>query len=544
MRLALFHPLLPQPDGVLGSKPALQTRTHFRFPRIARWLLIALVAWPGLTSSLVAQTDEPTPAPKPNPPAEEENPPVVQTPKKGGKRHRPPTRIHSTGNERVEIGKDVVVRKGETVSGLVVIAADATVDGTVQGDLVVISGTAKVNGRVDHDLVTILGSASLGPEAQIGQNAVVVGGPLKINPAATIGGEQTVVALGPMVPNLMGLQKWLTKGLFLARPFPPQVHWVWIIAGVCLLVYLALTVVFPRPVLACVDALERQPVASFLVGVLLFVLVGPLLFLLVVSVAGILVIPFLALALIAATIFGKIAVYSYAGQQVGRQVHIPEPSLPLMLIIGAVLFYLLYMVPVLGFAVWGLVTLLGLGAVLLAAFGSFRRDEALAYAPPQLAFAAPAVASFPPAPEAAPAGSAPITATAAPPVTPIDFALLPHVGFWRRALATILDFLLLCLLIHVTGPLFLLLWLAYHVGMWAWRGTTVGGIVLGLKIVRQDGKPIDFGVALVRGLAAFFSAFALFLGFFWAGWDREKQSWHDKIAGTIIVRVPKGYPLI
>jgi uncharacterized RDD family membrane protein YckC len=36
----------------------------------------------------------------------------------------------------------------------------------------------------------------------------------------------------------------------------------------------------------------------------------------------------------------------------------------------------------------------------------------------------------------------------------------------------------------------------------------------------------------------------LFLGFFWAGWTREKTAWHDLIAGTVIVRMPRGIPLL
>jgi uncharacterized RDD family membrane protein YckC len=55
---------------------------------------------------------------------------------------------------------------------------------------------------------------------------------------------------------------------------------------------------------------------------------------------------------------------------------------------------------------------------------------------------------------------------------------------------------------------------------------------------------MTFATAFVRCLAGFFSAVTLFLGFFWAGWDREKQSWHDKIAGTTMVRLPKGVSLI
>jgi uncharacterized RDD family membrane protein YckC len=382
----------------------------------------------------------------------------------------------------------------------------------------------------------VLGAVKLGPDARVRRDVVVVAGPLEAHPDASIGGQQTVVALGEVIPDFMWLQNWVTKGLFLARPLPPQVTWVWILAALFLLLYLALTVMFPRPVLACVSALEQQPVASFFVGILLFVLLGPLLFLLTVSVAGILVIPFLICALIAAALFGKITVYTYAGQQVGRQLASSELGLPLVLIIGALLFYLIYMVPVLGFAVWGVVTLVGLGAVLLAAFGSFRSQETPDYVPAQ------AVALNPPAEPAAEGGVA--TETAPPAIASRDVVLLPRVGFWRRFFATGLDFLLLGLLIPRLGNWFILLWAAYHVAMWTWKATTIGGIVMSIQIVRADGQPINFAVALVRCLSSFFSAFALFLGFFWAGWDRERQSWHDKIAGTTIVKVPKGVSLI
>jgi uncharacterized RDD family membrane protein YckC len=86
--------------------------------------------------------------------------------------------------------------------------------------------------------------------------------------------------------------------------------------------------------------------------------------------------------------------------------------------------------------------------------------------------------------------------------------------------------------------------LAYHVGMWAWKGTTLGGIVLGLKVVRLDGRPLDWSVALVRALSCFVSLAAFGLGFFWASWSAERQSWHDMIAGTTIVKLAKTVPLI
>jgi uncharacterized RDD family membrane protein YckC len=34
------------------------------------------------------------------------------------------------------------------------------------------------------------------------------------------------------------------------------------------------------------------------------------------------------------------------------------------------------------------------------------------------------------------------------------------------------------------------------------------------------------------------------LGFIWIAFDAEKQGWHDKIAGTVVVQLPKGSPLV
>ena len=125
-----------------------------------------------------------------------------------------------------------------------------------------------------------------------------------------------------------------------------------------------------------------------------------------------------------------------------------------------------------------------------------------------------------------------------------DRAVLPRVGFWLRLAATTLDFILLCWIIPIAGPLFILAWFAYHIGMWTCKGTTIGGIVCQLKIVRIDGRDLDFGVALVRSLGSVLSFMALCLGFFWAGWDKERQAWHDVIAGTTIVKLPKGVSLV
>ncbi len=80
--------------------------------------------------------------------------------------------------------------------------------------------------------------------------------------------------------------------------------------------------------------------------------------------------------------------------------------------------------------------------------------------------------------------------------------------------------------------------------MWAMKGTTIGGIICGLKVVRLDDRKVDWIVAVVRGLGGFLSLAVAGLGFLWVAFDDQKQSWHDKIAGTTIVRVPRGMALL
>jgi uncharacterized RDD family membrane protein YckC len=132
--------------------------------------------------------------------------------------------------------------------------------------------------------------------------------------------------------------------------------------------------------------------------------------------------------------------------------------------------------------------------------------------------------------------------------TPSIVATLPHASFRDRAAAGILDLILVVLAYQLLSEFrrpngFLLLLLVYTIGFWAWKGTTVGGIICQLRVVRVDGTPLRFVDALVRGLAAIFSLAVVGLGMFWILRDPERQAWHDRIAGTYVVKVPRNWPL-
>jgi uncharacterized RDD family membrane protein YckC len=446
--------------------------------------------------------------------------------------------------EIVKLGGEVIIARGEEARDVVIVFGSVRVEGWVRGDMVVVGGSAYVDGVIEGNLVVPLGKLTLGPDAEVEGDLVVVLGELSVDPGAIIGGERfelTLSALEAHLPPMTGLRRWVMEGVILGRLLPHQPGWWWWFASACAILLVVTALIFPRPIAYGVNALETRPLGSFFLGLLVFLLFGPLLLLLVATGVGILVVPFVLCGGCVAYFLGKAAVYQYLGRQVGRQTGLAFLQLPLLaLLLGIALFYAMYVIPVVGLLAWLLAGLLGLGAVVLAFFDAFRADGA---APIRIVAAPPVFAL----PTGGTLGvSAPPLIPGQPPVPPVvEPGSLARVGFWMRLLATFIDLLLVGALTSMIqrGAWFLPLWMAYHIGFWAWRGTTVGGVVLGLKIVRGDGRDIDFPIALIRCLSSFLSAMALFIGFFWAGWTRERVAWHDQIAGTIVVKMPRGVPL-
>jgi uncharacterized RDD family membrane protein YckC len=493
--------------------------------------------------------------------------------------------IEGFGQPHPVIFSDYALGKKNTNYGdLLVIRGDARIDGDLEGNMITILGDATINGTVSRDVQVVMGSLKLGPHAQVGGNVVVVGGNLERAPGSRINQEADVIPGNN--PIFKGATDWLNQGLVLGRPFPPNLGWVWVIAGICLLVNLVLLLIFPRPIEACVTTMESRALTSFLVGMLAKLLIGLFVLLLAFSVVGLIAVPFLGAAYFIATMLGKVTTYRYVGGQFGKLIGVGALQNPLAgLILGSALFYLLYMVPYLGFLAYGFAGLFGFGAVVLATFHQFRterRAAASTVAPGPGPIPGPG-SSAPPAENPAAGGGAPFGASSpfgahspftagtrpAPSAAPFapppaahsaaEILTMARSGFWVRLLATTLDLALFLITFGIFihpgrmdrdflgldwWDITLILWLAYHVCFWKWRGTTIGGIILGIKLVRVDGRPLDFPVALVRALASVLSFFVLCLGFFWAGFSHDKQSWHDKIAGTVMVKVPRGLSLV
>jgi uncharacterized RDD family membrane protein YckC len=133
-----------------------------------------------------------------------------------------------------------------------------------------------------------------------------------------------------------------------------------------------------------------------------------------------------------------------------------------------------------------------------------------------------------------------------------------YAGFWVRVGATALDLLVFTLIsvpllyaIHGRGyfqsevparglvdflNMFVLPNLIVPL-LWVLCGATPGKMAVSAKIVdARTGKKPTLRQCLLRFVGCYLSLLLLGLGFFWIAVDRKKQGWHDKLAGTVVVR--------
>jgi uncharacterized RDD family membrane protein YckC len=507
----------------------------------------------------------------------------------------------------VAIGGDTIIGPDAKVGGeAVAIFGKLSVKGQVSDEAVSVFGGVYIDGHVGQEVVSVLGNLELGPNAVVDGDIVVIGGQFKADPKAVVRGNRVNVPVLGTWNNADGLVTWFKKCLMLGRPlaFARGLGFAWAFAFAFFALYVLIALIFRSGVDKCVTTLETRPGSSILAAILSILLTPVVIVLLCVTVIGIVAVPFLALGLICAGLVGKTVMLAWVGRRITKFFGDgPLSHTAFAVIVGGAIVLLLYCVPVVGMLVQKSFDLLGFGVVIYTVMLANKREKPPApprapVAPmpvtpmptpiaPAPAFSAPLSAVAPsvtapampmtsagfgatgaasepiatgalpvvPPPSAEPPPSAFAAAAAVPPFVPvqpasavvISAAINLRAGFLIRLAALALDVVLwgiIAGILHIHGPL-LLPWLAiYGAVMWKFKGTTIGGVVCGLKIVRIDDRPIDWATAIVRALGCFLSLAVVGLGFLWVAIDEDKQSWHDKIAGTTVVRVPKGTSLI
>ncbi len=137
-----------------------------------------------------------------------------------------------------------------------------------------------------------------------------------------------------------------------------------------------------------------------------------------------------------------------------------------------------------------------------------------------------------------------------------------YVGFWTRFAASIIDTIIL---IMITFPILFLIyggeyfysgesvqgWLDVIISyvfpilaiilFWLYKSATPGKIALLAKVVdEKTGNKLSVKQAIIRYVGYYISLLPLGLGFLWIAMDKKKQGWHDKLAGSVVIRVNAG----
>jgi uncharacterized RDD family membrane protein YckC len=133
-----------------------------------------------------------------------------------------------------------------------------------------------------------------------------------------------------------------------------------------------------------------------------------------------------------------------------------------------------------------------------------------------------------------------------------------YVGFWARVGAAIIDSILMAIILvpiarafgvgtdlesamRLDSPANILvngiLPAIAVILFWVYRQATPGKMAIGAKIVdaKTLGKP-STGQLIGRYFSYYLSTIVFLLGFIWVGFDSRKQGWHDKLAGTLVIR--------
>lgn len=149
-----------------------------------------------------------------------------------------------------------------------------------------------------------------------------------------------------------------------------------------------------------------------------------------------------------------------------------------------------------------------------------------------------------------------------------------YAGFWIRAVARVIDLILLLAAFNLfflgdrmgadagwwapsgfeegvsfgrfsaenvaRGVFFLCFPVIYYVYLHGAYGQTFGKMAVRIKVLNEDGTPIDYRKAFLRWLGYFLCDLTLDLGYVWAAFDPRKQGLHDKLCKTIVVHENPG----
>jgi uncharacterized RDD family membrane protein YckC len=119
-------------------------------------------------------------------------------------------------------------------------------------------------------------------------------------------------------------------------------------------------------------------------------------------------------------------------------------------------------------------------------------------------------------------------------------------GVWQRLMGWIIDVLItlpVSLIIHkspigkaliLSQAVYMIFEGFYYISFWLIKGATPGMMLFKLKLITNN--KLTLKASILRYIGLYISLFSLGLGSLWMMWDKNKQTWQDKIAKTFVVK--------
>ncbi len=308
-------------------------------------------------------------------------------------------------DDLVVFGGNVTLKPGSTVNGdLAVFGGNVTVDGTVDGDIGLIGGNANINGTVDGDIGLLGGNANVGETAVIGGGIGLFGGNADVADGAVIKGEihnetefnfdygdERPMPGMPPVPPPFGHSNFFDSsdggGFFgwIGRMVSDVIKIVFSLIILGLIAWLV-SAFMPQHMMTVRETVLQSLPVSFGIGLItsLVALVGVLIAIPLILTICLAIVPILAYMLLGiAALFGWIVMGQIIGEKLLVASGRSQPDFIFSSVVGVVILTVLTKMPVIGEipclgwllglmgAIAGLViTITGLGAVLLTRFGT------------------------------------------------------------------------------------------------------------------------------------------------------------------------------
>lgn len=306
------------------------------------------------------------------------------------------------GREAVEVGDDVVVEKGQTVTKAAAVMGNLTVKGHVTGDAVAVMGNVYVpsGGKVDGDAVAVMGKVIRSGTGSIKGDVTSVGWGF---PQTTWYGVP-----GWLLPS--STEKWDGWMLFL----------LYNAGGLVLSALLTAVVIalFPQRMSAIAETSIEKPGWSLLYGIAAALLVIPVAFLLLITCIGIPLIAVELVFVVMLVIAGSVAIELALGRKISAGIGRPIQSAVWAGVVGALVVGLIELIPFIGIMISLVLYTLGTGAALMTGFGS-RPDWFASKFDKSSRPTAPQTPHAPPEPSQAPP-LAPPTPPTEPPSGPVQ----------------------------------------------------------------------------------------------------------------------------